>query len=457
MRRRLLVVAQAAGWESQLDPVILAIPEYHWEHAQWDNHLENRVRTFCPHAIVAVASSIPSVGAEQLQRLRPYTASCSRVAILPVSVDESLWSEALRTTDDFLLSPVRASEFRCRLRRLIGGPGEDEMSGNDLSQILGTAELVGQSPVFKRVVEQILDLARANVVVLITGETGTGKELCARAIHHLGKRRNLPFIPVDCASLPDHLFENEMFGHVRGAYTDARRDQKGLIALAEGGTLLLDEIDALSASAQAKLLRFLQERTYRSLGAERFVRADVNVIAASNRELDSCVAAGTFRSDLFFRLNVFRLHLPPLRDRHNDIRMLALHFLQRLCADSEQPCKSISPAALRALELHTWPGNVRELHNLVQRAVVLARGEQILSCHLQIPTSLEPMTHGRKTFRDARASAIAEFERHFLIDLLRRHGGNITQAARDAGKDRRALGRLVKKYSLRSSLASGQL
>jgi DNA-binding NtrC family response regulator len=331
------------------------------------------------------------------------------------------------------------------------------MTGNDLSHILGTAELVGQSPVFKQVVEQIVDLARANVVVLITGETGTGKELCARAIHHLGKRRNLPFIPVDCASLPDHLFENEMFGHVRGAYTDARQDQKGLIALADGGTLLLDEIDALSPSAQGKLLRFLQERTYRSLGAERFVRADVNVIAASNRELDSCVAAGTFRSDLFFRLNVFRLHLPPLRERHSDIRMLALHFLQRLCADRGQHCKNISPAALRALEFHTWPGNVRELHNLVQRAVVIARGEQILPCHLQIPTSLELVTRGRKTFRDARAFAIAEFERHFLIDLLRRHGGNITQAARDAGKDRRALGRLVKKYSLRSSLATGQL
>ena len=456
MRHRLLIVAQAACLENQTDPAILAIPEYQWEHAQWDNHLAGRVEAFCPHLIVAVASSISAEGVEQLQRLRPYAASFSRLAILPASVDEALWSEALRTTEDFLLSPIRVNEFRCRLKRLLGEPSKEEISRTDLSQILGRAELVGESPVFKRVVEQIVDLAHANVVVLITGETGTGKELCARAIHHLGARRNLPFIPVDCASLPDHLFENEMFGHVRGAYTDARRDQKGLIALAEGGTLLLDEIDALSPSAQAKLLRFLQERTYRSLGAERFVRADLNVIAASNRDLESCVAAGTFRADLFFRLNVFRLHVPPLRERHSDIRMLAQHFLQRLCVDSSRPCKNISPAALRALELHTWPGNVRELHNLMQRAVVVARGEQILPFHLQIPAPLEPMTRGRRTFRDARAFAIAEFERHFLIDLLRRHGGNITQAARDAGKDRRALGRLVKKYSLRSSRASGQ-
>src|SRR5207247_1989977 len=172
-------------------------------------------------------------------------------------------------------------------------------------------------------------------------ETGTGKELCARAIHHLSSRRSFPFIPVDCAALPDHLFENEFFGHARGAFTDAHAEQKGLVAMAEGGTLFLDEIDALALTAQAKLLRFLEERAFKPLGADRFVKADVHVLAATNRSLEALIRNGQFRSDLYFRLNVLSLHLTPLRDRRGDIALLARHFVDACCVEGDLPRKSL--------------------------------------------------------------------------------------------------------------------
>jgi DNA-binding NtrC family response regulator len=284
--------------------------------------------------------------------------------------------------------------------------------------------------------------------VLITGETGTGKEMCARAIHHLGPRRDRPFIPVDCASIPENLFENELFGHARGAYTHADGNQKGLVALAEGGTLLLDEIDTMPVTVQAKLLRFLQEHSYKPLGAERFARSDVRIIAATNRSIEERLRDGRFRADLYFRLNVLRLELPPLRERRSDIAPLAKHFLSLLAAASGTS-KSFTPAALHKLWGYEWPGNIRELFNIVQRALVLSTGNQILPCHICLPNveSLEENPAGG--FRQARLRNIQTFERHYVEDLLRRNQGNITRAARAANKDRRAFGRLVKKYDIK--------
>jgi DNA-binding NtrC family response regulator len=284
--------------------------------------------------------------------------------------------------------------------------------------------------------------------VLITGETGTGKEQCARAIHHVSRRRDHPFLPVDCAALPDHLFENEIFGHSRGAFTDAHRDQKGLIGLAEGGTLFLDEIDSLSLPAQAKLLRFLQERTYRPLGGDRFLHADVNVVAATNGDLEQLVHRQAFRSDLFFRLNVLRLHLVPLRERRRDIPLLARHFLSVLCSESGSGTKTLAASTLERLSGMDWPGNVRELANVILRAFVFAKGAQILPAHIQAPATAESASRSPECFRAARVRAIESFEMEYVRETLRRHKGNITQAARQAGKDRRAFGRLVKRYHI---------
>jgi DNA-binding NtrC family response regulator len=317
-----------------------------------------------------------------------------------------------------------------------------------LTAEMGLANLVGQDPGFLRTIEKIPIIARSGNPVLITGETGTGKELCARAIHHLGKRRNFPFIPIDCGAFPDHLFENELFGHARGAFTDAHGEQKGLIAMAEGGTLFLDEIDSLSPAAQAKLLRFLQERTYKPLGADKLARADVSVIAATNQDLEALVRDKRFRSDLFFRLDVLRLHLPPLRERRADIPILARHFVGEVCGEGGLTRKTLTPATLRLLALADWPGNVRELFNVIQRAVLFCEGTQILPTHVSpriAPASARSLNGG---FRQARAQAIETFEKLYVEDLLRTSQGNVTRAAREAQKDRRAFGRLVKKYHI---------
>jgi DNA-binding NtrC family response regulator len=323
---------------------------------------------------------------------------------------------------------------------------------------MGLNQLVGRDPAFLRVVAQIPVVARSNRPVLVTGETGTGKELCARAVHHLGRRRDFPFIPIDCGAFPDQLFENELFGHERGAYTSADREHRGLIATAEGGTLFLDEIDSLSASGQAKLLRFLQERTYRPLGGSRVVHANVNVIAATNRDLEALVADQKFRADLYFRLSVLRLHMIPLRERRDDIPLLARHFLDSICDEDGVCRKAIGPFALMELRRQDWPGNVRELYNVVQRAFVGAEGVQMLPAHLFSPQQTET---GRAAaaredcgFRAARTRAIEDFERQYVREMLKRHNGNITQAARSAGQDRRAFGRLVKRHGIDRRSAS---
>jgi DNA-binding NtrC family response regulator len=218
--------------------------------------------------------------------------------------------------------------------------------------------------------------------------------------------------------------------------------------MAEGGTLFLDEIDALSLAAQGKLLRFLQERTFRPLGADRFLSANLNVISATNRDLEAVVREQRFRADLFYRLNVLRLHLPALRERRTDIGILAAHFLKEACAATKSGPRSLSPAAIQALLQHDWPGNVRELANVVHRAVVAAEGHLVLPCHIALTQDAQRGAHSYVGFQHARAAAVAAFERHYVEDLLRKHGGNVTRAAQDARKERRAFGRLIKKYGI---------
>jgi DNA-binding NtrC family response regulator len=318
---------------------------------------------------------------------------------------------------------------------------------------LGFAELVGNHPAFLRTIEQIPLLARNNSPVLITGETGTGKELCARAIHLLSARSNFPFIPVDCSAFPEHLFESEMFGHARGAFTDAHRDQMGLVALAGSGTLFLDEIDALPIAFQSKLLRLLQEHTYRPIGSERFVKTEVKIISACNQDLNDLLRERRFRPDLFFRLNVLRLHLVPLRERRSDISILACYFVSRLSAESGTPHKTLAPAVIQKLREYDWPGNIRELYNMIQRAFIFSQGRQIqLRDICDLPVINASSKPSSDNFRDARARALEAFERAYIEEKLRETGGNITHASRLAKKDRRAFGRLMKRHNIRPNL-----
>jgi len=315
--------------------------------------------------------------------------------------------------------------------------------------------LVGHSPAFLEVLELTKRFSGCDATVLLQGETGTGKELVARAIHYLGARRDFPFIPVNCGALPDSLVESELFGHARGAFTDARDAKQGLIAEALGGTLFLDEIEVLTPKAQATLLRFLQDFEYRPVGGAVVRDANVRIIAASNANLEELARENRFRKDLLFRLNVLAVDLPPLRKRGRDVVLLAERFLRRLERQYRKPRKSIHPDAVVRLLDHEWPGNVRELENMIHREFLMTDGP-VVHLHCLAPpderrkdareAALSRITEFR--FQEAKANAIARFERAYIVELLSRTRGNISQAARISGKERSRLGKLVKKYGL---------
>jgi DNA-binding NtrC family response regulator len=380
--------------------------------------------------------------------LQDHTLRTSSVAILPTNPDTKLLQAVSEMVNDFVISPVKSGELRCRVLRILGmNQGDEHSIRQRLKLEVGLAGLLGQDPGFLKVLENIPGIAASNATVLLLGETGTGKELCAQAIHNLSSRQNGPFIPVECGAIPEHLAENELFGHARGAFTDAHRDQKGVAAMAEGGTLFLDEIDSLPLVAQAKLLRFIQEGVYRPLGSQRFERSDLRLIAATNCDLEACIQNQNFRRDLYFRLNVLRLRLPPLRERRQDIVLLAKHFLDLHSSPTRQPGKRFSEAALHSLQNYPWPGNVRELQNTVQRAVAFSAGPVIQPGELDLPLGDDATP--ADNFRRAKSRVVEHFERAYLEELLRKHAGNVSQAARDAGKDRRVFGRMMKKYDIR--------
>ncbi|MGB8885990.1 MAG: sigma-54 dependent transcriptional regulator [Candidatus Korobacteraceae bacterium] len=367
--------------------------------------------------------------------------------------EETIGSPSLRAAlacdlNDFLCAPVREAELRARIDRFLNlNPMRHEQPDMQVFKLHHQLEsLLGDSEVFTRVLRRIPLLATVDATILITGETGTGKELVARALHYCGHRRNGPFVPCNCGALPDHLLENELFGHAPGAYTDARTEQKGLLAIADGGTLFLDEIESLSLNGQVKLLRLLQDREYRPLGSAQTYCADVRIMAATNVRLPELIAQKLFREDLFHRLNVLQINLPPLRERMGDVPGLARAFLRRLSSQLNRPGLQLSAGAFQTLQSYDWPGNVRELESVIQRAAVLAESSVIAPMDLELPAS-----NGQSasvSFERAKQQAIHGFEHDYLIQLLTEFDGNITRAALQAGKDRRSFQRLLRKYNL---------
>lgn len=323
---------------------------------------------------------------------------------------------------------------------------EDPRARHALGQFIGRdAKLRAQLSLIPRI-------ARSNASVLVAGETGTGKELAARAVHYLSIRASSAFVPVNCGALPTDLIENELFGHAAGAYTGALRDAEGLVREADGGTLFLDEVDSLPPASQVKILRFLQEKEFRPVGSRKPRYADVRIVAATSTDLANAVREGRFRADLYYRLNVVTLWLPPLRERRDDILDLALYFLRKYAAQSGTLARELSPTARQKITAYGWPGNVRELENVIHRAAVLAEGDCIEARELILDAQNQEDNPG--TFSSLKRAAIADFERRYLSDLLRVHEGNITRAARAAGKHRRALWELIRKHGLQSGALS---
>jgi len=318
-------------------------------------------------------------------------------------------------------------------------------------------EIVGESPALLAALEVVRRVARdGDCTVLLTGETGTGKELVSRAIHHHGRRRRFPFRAVNCASLSPDLAESLLFGHRRGAFTDATTASQGLFRESDGGTVFLDEVQELDPRVQAKLLRFLQDREVVPLGGGERCCVDVRIIAGSNRDLEGAVAEGLFRADLFYRLQVVPVHLPPLRERKEDIPLLVDHFLKRLNGD--KGCHAaLDPDVMGGLTAHDWPGNVRELRNLVERLVILfgnrvVRREDLATAGLVQRTVAEPPQRERETVhQEATTKMVTAFERDFLQEQLTAHGWNITRTAKSIGRSRQWLSQRIHRYHLGSA------
>ena len=350
---------------------------------------------------------------------------------------------------DFVTKPVDLDLLSISLGRALQHRHLQEkvrLLDNQVRRQRSDDEMLGESPAFMKIKEQIMRIADLETSVLIAGESGTGKELVARALHHQSQRSEGPFIAVNCAALPENLLESELFGHVKGAFTDAREQRKGLFVEATGGTLLLDEIAELPLALQPKLLRVLEDHKVRPLGGSSEIACDVRVLAATHRDLEEAVAAGRFRSDLFYRLNVIQLELPPLRDRGNDILLLALQFIKQLGQRFNKSVNGLAQPAAASLLAYHWPGNVRELRNVIERALALTLHDQLtiedLPEQIRHPNGTTPLP--ASLVDPGTILPLDEMESRYIHQVLDQLGGNQTLAARLLGVDRKTLYRKLK-------------
>jgi two-component system response regulator HydG len=347
--------------------------------------------------------------------------------------------EKLRITIERAMEHTRLREENLRLRERLGLQFE-------------RSRIIGQSPAMLNLLETVAQVAPSEATVLISGESGTGKEVIAGAIHFNSPRRDGPFVKLNCAAVIETLLESELFGHEKGAFTGAERRREGRFHQADGGSLFLDEVSAMPLSMQVKLLRVLQEREFTRVGGEALVRVDVRVIAATNRHLPSLIGAGMFREDLYYRLNVVGLEMPPLRERREDIPLLAQHFLEDFARRNRKPIKGFTPQAMDRLIRHGWPGNVRELMNAVERAVVLARADYLAEDDFPIiiPPGQEPpesaLMPAGAGVEDAKL--LDEVEKATILRTLEAAGGNKSETARRLGITRRTLHKKLKLYGV---------
>ena len=348
---------------------------------------------------------------------------------------------------DYLVKPFRVDELEVLVEKARGILQQKRASSlPEADREQGIDFIVGQSPAMQKVFATIRRAAPSDSTVLLTGESGTGKELAARAIHNLSPRRDREFVPVDCSALVETLLESELFGHVKGSFTGAHQTKHGLFELANHGTFFFDEITNLSLNIQAKLLRVIQEREFMKVGSQKRIKLDIRIIASSNRDLQEAIKAGTFREDLFYRLSVVPIPLPPLRERTGDIPLLVEHFLQKYRQRGDREISGIASQAMKMLSAYAWPGNVRELEHTIERIVILEDGDIIQPEHL--PSFISQRQSELQVFSDGEYT-LEEIEKRYIQLILRRTKGRRQEAARILGINRKTLGSKIEKYDLK--------
>ncbi len=353
---------------------------------------------------------------------------------------------------DFLTKPVNLDRLDLLVQRAIrerDRESENRQLRKQLDTKYGLERIIGQSSAMQEVFDTIRQASPSRANILIEGESGTGKELAAHAIHRLSAQAQGPFIPVHCAALSQNLLESELFGHEKGAFTGATERRRGRFELADGGTIFLDEIGEIDPAIQVKILRVLEERKFERVGGQETIEVDVRLIAATNRDLKKMVAEGKFREDLFYRLYVVVIHLPPLRERAGDIPLLARHFLKELSETNGKKIESITPDAMDILLAYSWPGNVRQLRNIIERMIVLSRGEKLTV--RDIPAAIRDGVQPKAGAVSAPNMSLDEVEKQHIINALKNNGENRTKAAAQLGISRRTLHRKLNEYGLREN------
>ncbi len=400
-------------------------------------------------------------GIEVLQRVKESHPDLEVIMITGLSQVETAVKSMKLGAFDYLTKPFDPDELKLVVERALERRRllqENLNLKTEVSSKYRFENVVGASPSMQEVFRLIAKCAPTNSTVLLTGESGTGKELVARAIHYNSLRKDKPFVPVDCTSLSENLLESELFGHVRGSFTGAVANKRGLFEVANGGTLFLDEIGNIPLSIQAKLLRVIQEREFKAVGDTRTHVVNIRLVAATNKDLKAMVQEASFREDLFYRLNVFPIRVPPLRERREDIPALAFHFLNAAAKEFDKKVNEISDGAMNVLGNYDWPGNVRELENTMHRAVILATDKAIRRAHLlnilgpysdndfEVPRTGDELKRIKKA---AREKSVEGIEKVFVIEALKRNGWNVTRSAEETGMQRANFQALMKKHNVR--------
>jgi len=401
-----------------------------------------------PFDLVIIELKLPKMdGLEVLRRIKTHNEGIQVIILTGYGTIKTAVQAMKEGAFDYLTKPCNKDEVKIVIKNALQQKfliEENRELREKLEIVEGIEFVVGKSEKMRKVCTYIETAANTDLTVLIEGESGTGKELIASAIHHKSPRSNKPLIKINCAALSNGLFESELFGHVKGAFTDAIKEKQGLFEVANGGTLFLDEISALSSRAQAKLLRVIEQKEFMRVGNTHPIKVDVRLIAATNKDLRKCVKRGEFREDLYHRLNVFPIYVPPLRERKEDIPMLVDYFLQKYNKLLDRAFMGISKRALELLSAYHWPGNVRELENLIARILAVERGSIIVPAHLPEHIQNQAASSTIFSFQEAKRN----FEREYLIELLKRNRGNISRSAQQARMDRKNFREKLKKYNI---------